>query len=71
MYRKNSVHYDKTRGDFFGTIEEVFNVRDDKKGYPHFLIHKNGEWKYESAKNFAVDLKTILHITENNECESN
>lgn len=28
-------------------------MRDDKNGYPHFLIYENGEWKYVSAKNFV------------------
>ena len=31
---------------------KVFAVRDDKNGYPHFLIYKLGEWKYVSAKHF-------------------
>lgn len=30
----------------------VYAVRDDKNGYPHFLIYENGEWKYVSAKHF-------------------
>lgn len=25
---------------------EVYAVRDDKNGYPHFLIYEDGEWKY-------------------------
>lgn len=32
---------------------EVYAVRDDKNGYPHFLICENGEWKYKSAKNYT------------------
>ena len=32
---------------------EVYAIRDDKNGYPHFLIYDNGEWKYVSAKHFA------------------
>jgi hypothetical protein len=31
---------------------KVFAVRDDKNGYPHFLIYELGEWKYVSAKHF-------------------
>lgn len=31
---------------------EVFAVRDDKNGFPHFLIYEEGEWKYVSAKHF-------------------
>lgn len=30
----------------------VYAVRDDKTGFPHFLIYNNGRWKYESAKHF-------------------
>jgi hypothetical protein len=30
----------------------VYAVRDDKNGYPHFLIYEDGEWKYVSAKHF-------------------
>lgn len=60
VYRKDSIHYDKNIGDFIGTIEEVFNIRDDKCGYPHFLIHSQGEWKYESAKNFVPDINDVI-----------
>ena len=32
----------------------VYAVRDDTKtGYPQFLIYKNGEWMYKSAKCFC------------------
>lgn len=30
----------------------VFDIKN-KKGYPYFLIYKNKEWKYISAKNFT------------------
>lgn len=30
----------------------VHNVRDDGNGYPMFLIYKNGQWLYKSAKYF-------------------
>lgn len=29
---------------------EVFHIRNDKTGYPHFLIYINKQWKYISAK---------------------
>lgn len=32
---------------------DVYNVRDDKNGYPHFLIYINGQWIYKSAKLFS------------------
>lgn len=32
---------------------EIYNVRDDSSGYPHFLVYMdNEEWKYISAKYF-------------------
>lgn len=35
------------------TRTKVFAVRDDKNGYPHFLIFENNEWKYVKAKHFV------------------
>lgn len=31
----------------------VYAVRDDKNGYPHFLICEGREWKYVKAKHFV------------------
>ena len=31
----------------------VYNIRDDKSGYPHFLVHCSGRWDYVSAKYFV------------------
>ncbi len=50
--RKDSVEYDNNSGTSLSPVK-VYNVRDDKNGYPHFLIYENGEWKYMSAKYFA------------------
>lgn len=36
---------------------EVYAVRDDKNGYPHFLICENGEWKYRSAKYYTNSMR--------------
>lgn len=33
-------------------VVTVFNVRDDKSGYPHFLIYVDNQWRYLSAKYF-------------------
>ena len=49
--RKGNVEYDNNSGISLSSVE-VYNVRDDKNGYPHFLIYENGEWKYVSAKYF-------------------
>lgn len=27
-----------------------YNIRDDKNGFPHFLVFIDNEWKYVSAK---------------------
>lgn len=35
-----------------GRTFEVYKVRDDAKGYPHFLIYENNQWVYRSAKYF-------------------
>ena len=41
------------------TRAKVFGVRDDKVGYPHFLVYEDGEWKYEKAKHFIPMNVTI------------
>jgi len=30
----------------------VFQVKNDKAGYPHFLIYKDNQWIWKSAKCF-------------------
>ena len=32
---------------------DVYDIRDDKNGYPHFLIYEDNEWKYVKAKHFV------------------
>lgn len=34
-------------------IVDVYDISYDKKGYPHFLIYKDGQWIRMSAKYFA------------------
>ena len=34
-------------------VVNVYAVRDDKNGYPHFLIFEDNEWKYVKAKHFV------------------
>ena len=39
--------------------EEVYNVYDikyDKCGYPHFVVYKNGQWQIKSAKYFKPNV---------------
>lgn len=50
--RKENVEYYSISGISVSSIK-VYSVRDDKNGYPHFLIYENGEWKYVSAKYFV------------------
>lgn len=35
-----------------GKFYEVYSVKSDKHGYPHFLIYDDKQWKWRSAKNF-------------------
>ena len=36
---------------------EVFDVKYDSSGYPHFLIYKDGQWLCVSAKHFIPYIK--------------
>lgn len=31
---------------------DVYDVKRDKNGYPHFLVYKDGQWVYLTAKLF-------------------
>lgn len=33
-------------------IYEVFQITYNKRGYPHFLVYKDGKWMRMSAKHF-------------------
>lgn len=33
-----------------GRTFQVYSVRNDSHGYPHFLIYVDGQWKWVSAK---------------------
>lgn len=39
-----------------GQIVNVYAVRNDKNGYPHFLIYEDNEWKYVKAKHFSAEV---------------
>lgn len=30
----------------------VYSIRNDKTGFPHFLIYTENQWKYVSAKHY-------------------
>lgn len=34
-------------------VVKVFDIKNNKNGYPHFLIYYNKQWKYVSAKYFV------------------
>lgn len=48
------MFYVKYKSDTEAKPIKVYHVRDDKTGYPNFLIFENGDWKYRSAKFFEV-----------------
>lgn len=56
VIEKNSTEYDKNLKTNISKHVKVYAVRDDKNGYPHFLIYEKGEWKYRSAK-FYCEVK--------------
>lgn len=45
--------YEKVKTHGLVKAVNVYNVRDDKNGYPQFLICEDGEWKYRSAKHYT------------------
>lgn len=44
LFDKRKTRYDKTT---------IYSVRNDRNGYPHFLVFDKGQWKWESAKHFS------------------
>ena len=34
---------------------KVYAIRNDKNGYPHFLIYEDNQWKWKSAKHFTPE----------------
>lgn len=53
VFEKDSKEYDPNIMDYIAKSVKVYTVRDDKNGYPQFLICENGEWKYRSAKHYV------------------
>ena len=53
VIEKGSTEYDENLGVNYSKYVKVYAVRDDKNGYPQFLIYENGEWKYRSAKYYC------------------
>ena len=49
--------YDKFTEEEF----TVYKVRDDKSGYPQFLVRLNGVWIYRSAKHFKPYEETKMY----------
>jgi len=43
--------YDKRKPSFEGPVT-IYSVRNDRNGYPHFLVFEKGEWRWVSAKHF-------------------
>lgn len=45
----------KVRSKKTGEVYKVYSVKNDKNGYPHFLVydyHWQEEWSWVSAKHF-------------------
>ena len=38
----------------------VYNIQNNKTGFPHFLIYEANQWKYVSAKHF-IPLEVICY----------
>ena len=57
VFEKDGVEWDYALQDYVVKTVEVYAVRDDKNGYPHFLICENGEWKYKSAKYYTNSVR--------------
>lgn len=55
IFPVNKLFYVKRRNQdkTFSSLVAVYNIRDDKSGYPHFLVHHDGRWDYVSAKYFV------------------
>lgn len=54
VIEKNKCNgYDLTEKKDIPKYVKVYAVRDDKNGYPQFLVYENGEWKYRSAKYYC------------------
>ena len=44
-----------------GFTYSVYNVRDDKVGFPHFLIYDDGQWVWRSAKHIQPKIEKLNH----------
>jgi len=48
--------YDKLTGERI----IIYGVLDDDHGYPKFLIRKNNQWLYKSAKHFVTYEESLM-----------
>lgn len=56
VYRKKDYNPEKANNNLYGPREvEVYEIRMNSVGYPHFLIYESGYWAYRSAKSFTPD----------------
>ena len=47
---------------YYGDVE-VFDIKYDKNGYPHFLVCLGGDWRLISAKYFQpIDCKQPINL---------
>lgn len=50
VVKKGSMEWNKEIRDYCSKSVKVYDIRIDKAGFPHFLIHEDNQWKYKSAK---------------------
>lgn len=50
VIEKGSTEWDEQIQDYCSKSVRVYDVRTDKTGFPHFLVHEDNQWKYKSAK---------------------
>lgn len=43
-------------------LQHVYAVKDDKAGYPHFLIRYKNQWKWISAKHCIPLIEVPMEI---------
>lgn len=41
-------------------LVDVYDVKRDANGYPHFLVYKDGQWVYHTAKIFEPAFEEVM-----------
>ena len=56
VYDKENKNYDYDMHKQFLKPVTVYGIKNDKCGYPHFLIYENREWKWVKAERFTPNM---------------